>query len=61
MKDSRREFIKKSASVAAGLSIAGINSPIPDPAEKKKKAASKPAIREGCRYKICVPDGSDFT
>ncbi len=42
MENNRREFIKKSASVAAALSVAGISSSIPEPALKKKKD-NKPA------------------
>jgi mannonate dehydratase len=38
MKDNRRDFIKKSASVAAALSVGGIGSAIPVPDEQKKKA-----------------------
>jgi mannonate dehydratase len=47
MKDNRRDFIKKSASLAAGLSIAGINSAsLPQSAETKKKSKIKPYVKD---------------
>jgi mannonate dehydratase len=47
MKDNRRDFIKKSASLAAALSMAGINSAsLPQSAETKKKSKIKPYIKD---------------
>jgi mannonate dehydratase len=47
MKDNRRDFIKKSASLAAALSIAGINSAsLPQSAETKKKSKIKPYVKD---------------
>ena len=38
MKDNRRDFIKKSASLAAAMSIGGISSAIPTSVDQNKKA-----------------------
>jgi mannonate dehydratase len=47
MKDNRRDFIKKSASLAAALSMAGINSAsLPQSAETKKKSKIKPYVKD---------------
>jgi mannonate dehydratase len=40
MKDNRRDFIKKSASLAAAISVGGIASGIPTPGEIKKNPAT---------------------
>ncbi|MDO9340948.1 MAG: twin-arginine translocation signal domain-containing protein, partial [Bacteroidales bacterium] len=38
MKDNRRDFIKKSASLAAAISVGGIGSAMPIPIDQRKKA-----------------------
>jgi mannonate dehydratase len=47
MKDNRREFIKKSATMAAGLSIGSLTSPMPESSDKRKKSGSiKPYVKD---------------
>jgi mannonate dehydratase len=47
MKDNRRDFIKKSASLAAALSIGGINSAsLPQSTESRKKSKIKPYVKD---------------
>jgi mannonate dehydratase len=41
MKDNRRDFLKKSASLAAVMSVGGISSAMSEPVEKSKKTVSK--------------------
>jgi mannonate dehydratase len=41
MKDNRRDFLKKSASLAAVMSVGGISSAMSEPVEKSKKTGSK--------------------
>ena len=47
MKDNRRDFIKKSASLAAAMSIGGVSSAMPNPLGQKKKTGSvKPYVKD---------------
>ena len=47
MKDNRRDFIKKSASLAAAMSIGGISSAVPKPLDQSKKAGLlKPYVKD---------------
>jgi mannonate dehydratase len=47
MKDNRRDFLKKSASLAAAISVGGIASAISSPAVSDKKAAkAKPSVKD---------------
>ena len=47
MKDNRRDFIKKSASLAAGISIGGIGTSLPKPEYQNKKAGkAKPFTKD---------------
>jgi len=48
MKDNRRDFLKKSASLAAAVSVGGMVSAISAPAESTKKAnKTKPYVKDG--------------
>jgi mannonate dehydratase len=47
MKDNRRDFIKKSASLAAAMSIGGVSSALPEtPQQSKKTAPVKPYVKD---------------
>ena len=47
MKDNRRDFIKKSASLAAAMSVSGINSVIPPHSgERKRTNKIKPYVKD---------------
>ena len=47
MKDNRRDFIKKSASLAAGISIGGIGTSLPKPEDQNKKSGkAKPFTKD---------------
>jgi len=47
MKDNRRDFLKKGASLAAAISVGGIASAISSPAVSDKKAAkAKPYLKD---------------
>jgi mannonate dehydratase len=47
MKDNRRDFIKKSASLAAAISIGGVSSAMPEtPEQSKKSAPVKPYVKD---------------
>ena len=58
MKDNRRDFIKKSASLAAAMSIGGIASAIPTQVEKKKVASARPYKKDvGIKFAFAMsPD-----
>jgi|WetSurMetagenome_2_1015567.scaffolds.fasta_scaffold03971_3 mannonate dehydratase len=47
MKDNRRDFLKKSASMAAAVSIGGLSSAMPEPSERTKKSSpKKPYVKD---------------
>lgn len=46
MKDNRRDFVKKSASLAAAMSVGGIVSGMSDSLQKKKSVAQKPVKKD---------------
>lgn len=52
MKDNRRDFIKKSASLAAAVSIGSISSAIPATVEKKLQSVSKREIKKDAGIKF---------
>jgi mannonate dehydratase len=52
MKDNRRDFIKKSASLAAALSVGGVSSAMPKPVDQRKKASKIKAYKKDAGIKF---------
>ena len=60
MKDNRRDFIKKSTSMAAAISIGGLCSAIPTPGNQSKKAGeTKPYMKDaGIKFAFAMSPAS---
>jgi mannonate dehydratase len=54
MKDNRRSFIKKSASLAAAMSIGGISSAMPKPLDQNKKNSKLKPYMKDAGMKFCL-------
>jgi mannonate dehydratase len=52
MKDNRRDFIKKSASLAAALAVGGPGSAMPEPVEQKKKSGTTRVYKKDAGIKF---------
>lgn len=59
MKDNRRDFIKKSASLAAAMSIGGISSAMPKPLDQSKNAGLLKAYVKDAGIKFAFLMGPD--